>query len=198
MTTLLIDNYDSFTYNVYQYLCELGATVKVVRNDAITVADVAKLAPVNIVISPGPGHPRDAGISNDVIKEFSGKVPILGVCLGHQCIVETFGGKVDVSCEIVHGKTSKIDHDSKGIYDSVPEFEATRYHSLAAVASSMPECLHVTATCAAKTVANHTIIQGVRHKTHTVIGMQYHPESISTTHGKCILENFLKIKGGSW
>jgi len=200
MTTLLIDNYDSFTFNLFQYLSELGANVVVHRNDAITLADAIALHPKNIVISPGPGTPADSGVSRALIKHFAGKIPILGVCLGHQAIVEVFGGTVTVANEIVHGKVSPIAHDGKGIYQDVPNsFLATRYHSLAAVPNSIPPCLTVTATCPARAGARDSqIIQGVRHIQFTVEGVQFHPESITSEHGHQLLKNFLDLKSGVW
>eukprot|EP00467_Chlorarachnion_reptans_P016803 CAMPEP_0114523592 /NCGR_PEP_ID=MMETSP0109-20121206/21376_1 /TAXON_ID=29199 /ORGANISM="Chlorarachnion reptans, Strain CCCM449" /LENGTH=194 /DNA_ID=CAMNT_0001704923 /DNA_START=79 /DNA_END=663 /DNA_ORIENTATION=- len=189
MTTVMIDNYDSFTYNVYQYLSELGAKVHVARNDKITVDEVVKLNPINIVISPGPGSPKDAGISMEVIKKFAGKVPILGICLGHQCIFEVYGGDVVVSGEIWHGKTSEMFHDKKGLYVGIPSpFKATRYHSLVGKKETLPKDLMV--TCETK----NGLIQGVRHKTLPIYGVQYHPESCISEYGKTLLKNFLKIK----
>lgn len=198
MTTLLIDNYDSFTYNLYQYLCELGAKVKVFRNDRIQLAQAIELNPVNIVISPGPGTPHESGVSFELIKHFAGKVPILGVCLGHQAIVEVFGGKVDRAVEIVHGKVSPIHHDGKGVFENIPQdFLATRYHSLAAVQGSLPPSLVVTASCPTRT-GPQSVIQGVRHSTFTVEGVQFHPESVTSEHGKLLIGNFLKIRKGTW
>jgi anthranilate synthase/aminodeoxychorismate synthase-like glutamine amidotransferase len=193
MTTLLIDNYDSFTYNLYQYLAEMGADVVVYRNDAVTLADCVALHPDHVVISPGPGHPHDAGISRDVIREFAGKVPVLGVCLGHQCIYEVFGGEVAGAGEIKHGKTSTIHHDAKGVFAGLPnDFQAVRYHSLAGTPSTQPSALDVTAT------AESGVIMGVRHKEFKVEGVQFHPESIATEHGKDLLRNFLAMEGGRW
>eukprot|EP00472_Partenskyella_glossopodia_P007221 CAMPEP_0197525790 /NCGR_PEP_ID=MMETSP1318-20131121/14488_1 /TAXON_ID=552666 /ORGANISM="Partenskyella glossopodia, Strain RCC365" /LENGTH=190 /DNA_ID=CAMNT_0043079539 /DNA_START=12 /DNA_END=584 /DNA_ORIENTATION=- len=189
MTTVMVDNYDSFTYNVYQYLCELGADVYVARNDKITVEEIKKMNPKNIVISPGPGSPKDAGVSMDVIKAFAGKVPILGICLGHQSIYEVFGGSVVVSGEIWHGKTSQMHHDGKGLYVGIPSpFKATRYHSLVGDPSSLPSELLVTCK------TDNGLIQGVRHKTLPIYGVQYHPESCISEHGKKLLGNFLAIK----
>jgi len=183
---LLIDNYDSFTYNLYQYLSELGAEIKVARNDAMSLEEIEKLAPERIVISPGPGTPRDAGISNEVIKYFGGRLPILGVCLGHQCIAHAYGGIVDHAGEIKHGKTSLIHHDGKGVFAGLPDpFPAVRYHSLAAQRESLPDCLEVTA----RTV--NDIIMGLRHREYAVEGVQFHPESIMTKIGKDLLKNFL-------
>ena len=186
---LLIDNYDSFTYNLYQYLCELGADVRVERNDKITLEDVAALKPERIVISPGPGTPNEAGLSNDVIRDYAGKVPILGVCLGHQCIGHVFGGVVTGAGEIMHGKTSVIQHDGKGVFAGLPNpFEAIRYHSLAIRPDTVPDSLVVTAK------TDNGIIMGVRHKTFLVEGVQFHPESIMTKVGKDLLGNFLNMK----
>jgi len=197
---LLIDNYDSFTWNLYQYLSQLGENVVVIRNDKLTVEDVEKMAPSHIVISPGPGHPvTDSGVSIEVMKHFMGKLPILGVCLGHQAMVELFGGKVVGCGEIKHGKTSTIQHDGKGLYHGVPGstqgsgkgFSIIRYHSLGAD-EKLPDCLEVTS----RSEKGH--IMGVRHKTHLMEGVQYHPESIKSEFGKQMLANFLSWKGGSW
>ncbi len=185
---LLIDNYDSFTYNLYQYLSELGAEVEVVRNDQTTVEEIDAAAPERIVISPGPCTPREAGVSNDVIRRFGGRIPILGVCLGHQCIGDAYGGRVVGAGEIVHGKTSVIHHDGKGLFAGLPNpFEATRYHSLAIDPASVPECLEVTAR------TDRGVIMGVRHREYLVEGVQFHPESILTSVGKDLLRNFLKM-----
>ncbi len=193
MTTLLIDNYDSFTYNLYQYLCELGEDVHVFRNDKVTLAECIALKPDHVVISPGPGDPSEAGISRDVIREFAGKVPVLGVCLGHQCIYDVYGGTVTGAGEIKHGKTSRIHHDGKGVFASIPEdFTAVRYHSLAGTAETQPASLEVTAT------SESGVIMGVRHKELKVEGVQFHPESIATEHGKELLQNFLAMEGGRW
>ena len=193
MTTVLIDNYDSFTYNLYQYLAELGADVKVFRNDQVTMAEIQALAPDHIVISPGPGDPDDAGISREVIREYAGKVPVLGVCLGHQCIYDVYGGTVAGAGEIKHGKTSVISHDGKGVFAGIPnDYNAVRYHSLAGTAETQPSELEVTAT------SESGVIMGVRHKTLTVEGVQFHPESIATEHGKELLRNFLALEGGTW
>lgn len=184
--TVMIDNFDSFTYNVVQYLEELGATVRVFRHDAVTVAELEALAPRRIVISPGPGAPRDAGVSNDVIRAFAGRVPILGVCLGLQCMFEVFGGTVASAGEIMHGKTSPITHDGRGVFKGLPSpFQAVRYHSLAGVPGTLPGCLEATAT------SPGGVIQGVRHKEWAVEGVQFHPESILTEHGHDMLRNFL-------
>jgi anthranilate synthase/aminodeoxychorismate synthase-like glutamine amidotransferase len=183
---LVIDNYDSFTYNLVQYLAELGEDVKVVRNDEITAAQVAELGPSRIVLSPGPCTPNEAGITLDVIKLYAGKIPILGVCLGHQSIGQAFGGEVIRAKQVVHGKTSRIFHDEKGVFAQLPNpFEATRYHSLVLRKESLPDCLEITA----KTWDEE--IMGVRHKTLAVEGVQFHPESFLTIVGKKLLANFL-------
>ncbi|MGH7621355.1 MAG: anthranilate synthase component II [Gemmatimonadaceae bacterium] len=185
---LLIDNYDSFTYNLYQYLGELGAEVEVVRNDAVTLEDIEQMVPAQIIISPGPGNPDDAGISKDAIRHFAGRMPILGVCLGHQCIGEVYGGVVAGAGEILHGKVSKITHDGRGVFAGLPSpIDATRYHSLAIQPETVPPVLEVTAR------SEGGIIMGVRHRTLPVEGVQFHPESILTTHGKAILRNFLAM-----
>ena len=187
---LVIDNYDSFTYNLVQYLGELGQEVRVVRNDGIAAADVAGLAPSHIVVSPGPCTPNEAGISLDVIKMYAGKIPILGVCLGHQSIGQAFGGKIVRAARVMHGKTSQIHHDGKGVFAGLPNpFEATRYHSLLIERASVPDCLEVTARTA------EDEIMAVRHKTLPVEGVQFHPESFLTTAGKDLLRNFI-AKGG--
>ncbi|HLB23945.1 MAG TPA: aminodeoxychorismate/anthranilate synthase component II [Dehalococcoidia bacterium] len=189
MSVLLIDNYDSFTYNLFQYLGELGAQVEVVRNDAITVEDIDEMAPDHIVISPGPGNPDDAGISKDVIRRFAGKIPILGVCLGHQCIGEVFGGIVEGAGEILHGKVSKITHDGKGVFAGLASpIEATRYHSLAIRPDSVPAVLEVSAH------SESGVIMGVRHRELAVEGVQFHPESILTPDGHTLLRNFLAMR----
>jgi len=187
---LIIDNYDSFTYNLVQYFGELGQEVRVVRNDEIPAADVAALAPTHIVISPGPCTPNEAGISLDVIKTYAGRIPILGVCLGHQAIGQAFGGRVVRAARVMHGKTSKIFHDEKGVFFGLPNpFEATRYHSLLIERATVPDALDVTA----KTWDEE--IMAVRHKTLPVEGVQFHPESFLTTAGKELLRNFLARKG---
>ena len=189
---LLIDNYDSFTYNLYQYLSELGADVKVIRNDQSSVEEIDGMKPERIVISPGPCTPKEAGVSNDVIRHFAGRVPILGVCLGHQCIGDVYGGVVAGAGEIVHGKTSVIHHDGKGVFAGLPNpFEAIRYHSLAIQPKTVPDCLEVTAR------TDKGVIMGVRHKELAVEGVQFHPESILTTVGKPLLANFLKMQSGN-
>ena len=183
---LLIDNYDSFTYNLYQYLCELGAEVEVVRNDQITLDEIREKQPEKIVISPGPCTPDKAGISNDIIATFGSKVPTLGVCLGHQCVGQSYGGTVGGAGEIMHGKTSLIYHDGKGVFAGISSpFEAIRYHSLAVYRDDLPEELEVTAW------TENGLIMGVRHKNYPVEGIQFHPESIMTHAGKDILSNFL-------
>jgi anthranilate synthase/aminodeoxychorismate synthase-like glutamine amidotransferase len=183
----LIDNYDSFTYNLYQYLCELGARVTVVRNDAITVDQVRALAPDYIVISPGPGVPRDAGVSVEVIRELGPSVPILGVCLGHQAIAEAFGGVVARAPELMHGKASNVIHDGAGVLAGLPSpFSAIRYHSLCATAETLPPSLEITAR------SDSGVIMGIRHREYPVEGVQFHPESILTEYGKDLLRNFLR------
>lgn len=183
---LVIDNYDSFTYNIVQYLGELGADIQVVRNDELTVADILKKAPEKILISPGPCSPKEAGVSVDVIKGLAGKIPILGVCLGHQSIGYAFGGDIVRAGKLMHGKTSKITHDGKGVFKGLPNpFQATRYHSLVIKKETLPDCLVVTAT------SEDGEIMGVRHKTLAVEGVQFHPESILTESGKDLLRNFL-------
>src|SRR5262249_34630754 len=184
---LLIDNYDSFTYNLYQYLCELGADVTVVRNDAITLADIEAIAPDKIVISPGPCTPNEAGISVAAVRHFAGKVPLLGVCLGHQCIGEAFGGVVQGAGEIKHGKLSTVTHDGSGVFTGIPSpFTASRYHSLGTGQETARDELEVTAR------SESGVIMGVRHKRYAVEGIQFHPESIMTEHGKELLRNFLE------
>ncbi len=191
---LMIDNYDSFTYNLVQYLGELGADVRVYRNDQITVDEIAQLAPDHIVVSPGPCTPNEAGISMAVIKAFAGKIPLLGVCLGHQSIGQVFGGRIIHAREIMHGKTSMIYHTGVGVFRGLPSpFEATRYHSLVIEKATAPECLEVTAwTQTASGEVDE--IMGVRHKALAVEGVQFHPESILTQHGHAMLRNFLEIK----
>lgn len=184
---LMIDNYDSFTYNLVQYLGELGQDVKVYRNDKITIGQIRDMAPDKIVISPGPCTPREAGISVDAIREFAGKVPILGVCLGHQSIGAAFGGEIIRAQVLMHGKTSLVHHSGKGLFRGIPgPFEATRYHSLIIRRESLPGCLEITAWTEAGE------IMGVRHREFHVEGVQFHPESILTVRGKDLLANFLK------
>ena len=186
---LMIDNYDSFTYNLVQYLSELGASVKVYRNDQITVQRIRKFRPSKIVVSPGPCTPREAGISNDVIRSFSGSIPILGVCLGHQCIGYVFGGKVIRAKNVMHGKVSQIFHRHKGIFKRIENpFTATRYHSLLIERDAFPSGLRLTAWTKEKE------IMGVEHREHPTFGVQFHPESVLTTQGKSILRNFLSRK----
>ncbi len=185
---LIIDNYDSFTYNLVQYLGELGADVKVYRNDDITCDRIKKLKPERIVISPGPGMPRCAGISEDVIRQFGRQTPILGVCLGHQAIGEVFGGRIIGAKFLMHGKTSLIYHDRKGIFKGIKSpFEATRYHSLLVERKTFPKVLHITAETKTKE------IMGLQHKSYPIYGVQFHPESILTLEGKKLLKNFLDI-----
>jgi anthranilate synthase component 2 len=187
----MIDNYDSFTYNLVQYLGELGADVVVRRNDQVTVQQIGEMSPEKIVISPGPCTPNEAGVSIAAISEFAGKVPILGVCLGHQCIGQAFGGRIGHARAIMHGKTSMIHHDDNGVFRGLPQpFEATRYHSLVIEKDSLPDCLEITAwTEDSKRGMDE--IMGVRHKTLAVEGVQFHPESILTGCGHDLLRNFL-------
>ncbi|MFN2135892.1 MAG: anthranilate synthase component II [Candidatus Promineifilaceae bacterium] len=183
---LVIDNYDSFTYNLVQYLGELGAAVEVVRNDQITLDEIRELNPERIVVSPGPGDPDDGGVSNEVIREFGKTTPVLGVCLGHQCIGQVYGGKVSRAPRLMHGKTSPVYHGNDGLFNGVPSpFRATRYHSLI-VEEPLPECLQIIA------FTSEGEVMGVRHKEYPVVGVQFHPESILTEHGKRILQNFLE------
>lgn len=185
---LIIDNYDSFTYNLVQYLGELGAEVEVYRNDRITVAEVGELAPSHLVISPGPCTPKEAGISVAAVRELAGRLPILGVCLGHQSIGEAFGGRVVSAKTLMHGKTSMIHHDGQGLFVGLPNpFEATRYHSLAVARDMLPAALEVTAW------TDDGEIMGLRHRTLAVEGVQFHPESILTQVGKQLLHNFLDM-----
>ena len=189
---LMIDNYDSFTYNVVQYLAELGATVEVFRNDELTLNDIEQMAPEKIVISPGPCTPNEAGISIDVIKAFSSHIPLLGICLGHQSIGQAFGGKVVRAKEVMHGKTSRICHGNAGVFRGLsPRFEATRYHSLVIEQISLPTCLEVTAWTEHDDGSLDEIM-GIRHKEYSVEGVQFHPESILTEHGHDLLKNFLE------
>ena len=185
---LMIDNYDSFTYNLVQYLGELGEELAVFRNDQITVNKVKQLKPASLVISPGPGSPKDAGVSNELIRSYAGEIPILGVCLGHQCIGEVFGGKVVRAGRLMHGKTSPIHHDSTGIFRNLPNpFEATRYHSLLVRREGLPAVLRVTAW------TKEGEIMGLQHGRFPVYGVQFHPESILTKVGKDLLRNFLQL-----
>ena len=197
---VLIDNYDSFTWNVYQYLVLEGATVTVFRNDKITLEELIAKKPTQLVVSPGPGHPdTDSGISNEAIQHFGGKIPVFGVCMGQQCIISSFGGKVDVTGEILHGKTSELKHDSKGVYATLPpSLPVTRYHSLAGTHSTIPECLEISSWTELETDGSKGVIMGVRHKELIVEGVQFHPESILTEHGRTMLKNFLKMRGGTW
>jgi anthranilate synthase component 2 len=184
---LMIDNYDSFTYNLVQYFGELGEDVRVVRNDAIDLEGIAALAPARIVVSPGPCTPNEAGVSLPLIRAFAGKLPILGVCLGHQAIGQAFGGRVVHAGRVMHGKTSDIRHASKGVFAGLPSpFRATRYHSLVIERSSLPDCLEITAE------SEDGEIMGVRHRQFAVEGVQFHPESILTEHGHALLKNFLQ------
>ena len=185
---LMIDNYDSFTYNLVQYFGELGGDIKVYRNDALSINDIEKLNPEKIIISPGPGRPENAGISVEIVKQFASRTPILGVCLGHQSICYAYGGKIVRAKKLMHGKTSMIRHDSKGIFKSVENpFEATRYHSLVVSKDSLPSCLKIIAR------SDDDEIMGVRHKDFPLWGVQFHPESILTSEGKKILGNFLRL-----
>jgi len=187
---LLIDNYDSFTYNLFQYLSELGENVVVVRNDKTSLMEIEKMKPNRIVISPGPSTPLNAGISNDVIQHFGSRLPILGVCLGHQCIGYSYGGSFGQAKEIMHGKSSMIHHNSQGLFARLPNpFSAIRYHSLVVLWQKLPDCLEVTAWTADGT------IMGLRHRQFPVEGIQFHPESFMTQVGKDLLRNFLRIKG---
>ena len=183
---LLIDNYDSFTYNLFQYLSELGEEVLVARNDQVSLGEIEARSPQRIVISPGPGTPEQAGISNDVIRHFGSRLSILGVCLGHQCIGYSYGARVNRASEIKHGKSSLIYHDGRGLFTGLPNpFSAIRYHSLTVVGDSLPDCLEVSAR------TSHGIIMGLRHRQFPVDGVQFHPESIMTNVGKDLLRNFL-------
>jgi len=185
---LVLDNYDSFTYNLVQYLGELGVEPNVHRNDALTIDEIRRLRPEKVLISPGPGVPGDAGISVELIRSFAGDIPILGVCLGHQAIGEAFGGRVVRAPYLMHGKISEICHDSATIFRGIPyRFKATRYHSLIVEKESMPDDLEVSAT------TPDGLVMGVRHRKFPVEGVQFHPESVMTEHGKKLLENFLKL-----
>jgi para-aminobenzoate synthetase component II len=186
---LMIDNYDSFTYNLVQYLGELGEDIKVFRNNKITLREIEQMAPDRIVISPGPCTPKEAGISIETVRYFSGKVPILGVCLGHQSIGAAFGGDIVRAPKLMHGKTSSVRHDGKTIFEGLPNpFEATRYHSLLIKKETIPACLEITAW------TDNDEIMGVRHKEFVIEGVQFHPESILTKVGKDLLKNFLKLR----
>jgi len=185
---LVIDNYDSFTYNLVQYLGELGETVEVRRNNKVTLDEIDQMRPERIVISPGPGTPDDAGITLDTIQRFSGRVPLLGVCLGHQAIGQAFGGKVIRASELMHGKASEVSHDGKTIFAGLPApFQAGRYHSLIVERAGLPACLEVSA------VTRDGVIMGLRHREQPIEGVQFHPESILTPAGKTLLANFLKL-----
>ncbi len=186
---LLIDNYDSFTYNLFQYLSELGEEITVVRNDRMSLDEMEELSPERIVISPGPGTPEQAGISNEVVRRFGSRLPILGVCLGHQCVGYAYGAKVGHAGEIKHGKSSLVHHDGKGVFKGLPNpFPAIRYHSLAVMPDNIPDCLEVSAR------TDNNIIMGLRHRQFPVEGVQFHPESIMTEVGKDLLRNFVKRK----
>lgn len=186
MMLLLLDNYDSFTYNVYQLLSSLGASVEVIRNDQITVEEIAHRGYEAVVISPGPGVPADAGITEELISQLKGQLPILGICLGHQAIGEVFGGKVVGAGEIVHGKTSPLRHNGKGLYAGLPQnVPVGRYHSLIVDRESLPDCLEITSEL------DNGMIMGLRHREYDIEGIQFHPESILTPQGKVMLENFL-------
>ncbi len=187
---LLIDNYDSFTYNLFQYLSELGEEVWVVRNDQVSLKEIEARLPQRIVISPGPGTPEHAGISNDVIRYFGAKLPILGVCLGHQCVGYSYGARISRAGEIMHGKSSLIHHDGKGLFKGLMSpFPAIRYHSLAVMSDNLPGCLEISAR------TENGIIMGIRHREFPVEGVQFHPESIMTEVGKDLLKNFLDYEG---
>ena len=185
---LVIDNYDSFTYNLVQYFGELGAELLVKRNDEISLTEIRALNPEKICVSPGPCSPREAGISNEVIRTFGPRIPLFGVCLGHQCIGDVFGGKVVRAGRLMHGKTSPILHDGKGVFSGIPSpFEATRYHSLLVERASFPDCLEITAE------TEEEELMGLRHKEYPIHGVQFHPESILTLEGKRLLQNFLLL-----
>jgi anthranilate synthase component 2 len=187
---LIIDNYDSFTYNLVQYLGELGAELTVRRNDAVSVEDVGGLSPAAIVLSPGPCTPKEAGITVDVIRRWGSSIPILGVCLGHQAIGEAYGGVVSRADRVMHGKTSQITHDGTGVFAGLPSpMEVMRYHSLIVERDSIPECLEITAVAQ----DDPREVHGVKHRDHPVYGVQFHPESVMTPHGKALLQNFLEM-----
>lgn len=190
-TLLVIDNYDSFTYNLFQYLGELGAELRVYRNDKITVKEIEKMKPDGLVVSPGPGRPEDGGVSLEAIEYFGPRLPVLGVCLGHQCLGQVYGGKVVGAGRIMHGKVSRIYHTGTGLFEGVENpFEATRYHSLLVERESLPDVLQITAETEEKE------IMGLQHKEYPTFGVQFHPESILTRPGKTILANFLKVCQG--
>jgi anthranilate synthase/aminodeoxychorismate synthase-like glutamine amidotransferase len=185
---VMIDNFDSFTFNLYQYLMQMGAEVRVARNNSLSLEDLEALAPRGLVISPGPGRPEDAGITVAAIRRFSGRIPVLGVCLGHQAIALAFGGRVTAARRLMHGKTSAVTSDGRELFQGVRSpFEAMRYHSLAVARESLPACLEVTAE------AEDGEVMGLRHRSHPTEGVQFHPESIMTTVGKRLLRNFLKM-----
>ncbi|MGJ7901649.1 anthranilate synthase component II [Lysobacter sp. 1R34A] len=191
MSVLMIDNYDSFTYNLVQYLQALGADVKVIRNDDLSVSEIDRLAPERIMISPGPGTPNDAGVSLDVIRELGPRVPILGVCLGHQSLGQAYGGEVIRAQTIMHGKTSRIRHEGRGVFAGLPDsYQATRYHSLVVSRDSLPEALEITAWTENED-GSFEEVMGLRHREYPVEGVQFHPESILTEHGHALLKNFL-------
>ncbi len=185
---LMIDNYDSFTYNLVQYMGELGAELEVYRNDRISIDEIEKQAPSKIVISPGPCTPSKAGISKEVVRHFAGKIPLLGVCLGHQSVAEAFGGEIIKAGKLMHGKTSMIQHDGKTVFQGLPNpFEATRYHSLVVNRKTLPDCFEITAE------SDDGEIMGIRHKELVIEGVQFHPESILTVYGKDLLKNFIDL-----
>jgi anthranilate synthase/aminodeoxychorismate synthase-like glutamine amidotransferase len=187
---LIIDNYDSFTYNLVQYFGEMGATMEIRRNDQVTLDEIEKMNPTHVCISPGPCTPKEAGLSNDVIRRFGNKVPLLGVCLGHQCIGDVFGGDVVRASRLMHGKVSRIHHTSSSVFADMPQdFEATRYHSLIVKRDTLPDCLEITAVAA----DDDSEIMGLRHKELPIHGVQFHPESILTQDGKRLLKNFLEM-----
>jgi anthranilate synthase/aminodeoxychorismate synthase-like glutamine amidotransferase len=186
---LVIDNYDSFTYNIVQYLGEMQVKMEVVRNDQISIDQIRALNPERLLVSPGPCSPREAGLSNEILRTFGPKIPLFGVCLGHQCIGHTFGGNVIVNYRMMHGKTSPIRHNGKDLFAGLPNpFEATRYHSLVIERSSVPDCLEITAE------TDEGEIMGVRHKEFPIWGVQFHPESILTEHGRTLIKNFLSLR----
>lgn len=185
---LVIDNYDSFTFNLVQYLGEMNVPMRIFRNDQITLEEIAALKPERILISPGPCSPREAGLSNDIIRTFGPQIPLFGVCLGHQCIGHTFGARVMVNYRMMHGKVSPIHHNGRDLFEGMPNpFRATRYHSLVIERASLPECLEITAE------SDEGEIMGVRHKTYPIWGVQFHPESILTEEGRRLVGNFLKL-----
>ncbi len=187
---LIIDNYDSFTYNLVQYFGEMGATMEIRRNDQVTLDEITKMNPTHVCISPGPCTPKEAGLSNDVIRRFGNKVPLLGVCLGHQCIGDVFGGEVVRAGRLMHGKVSRIHHTNSSVFAGMPQdFEATRYHSLIVKRDTLPDCLEITAVAA----DDDSEIMGLRHKELPIHGVQFHPESILTQDGKRLLKNFLEM-----